>query len=89
MTPATEIRPALQGDPRDTAAWALEALAEVFDLTAAEVATVIAAIAYTAEAAQVEDATGHRCSRCGCSDARSCPNGCIWATATLCSRCVA
>jgi hypothetical protein len=28
------------------------------------------------------------CACCGCSDSRSCPGGCIWATTTLCSRCV-
>lgn len=27
------------------------------------------------------------CVRCGCSDSRSCSGGCLWATATLCSRC--
>ena len=28
----------------------------------------------------------HVCASCGCSS-RSCPGGCVWATATLCSRC--
>ncbi len=28
------------------------------------------------------------CARCGCSETRACSGGCIWATATLCSRCV-
>ena len=28
------------------------------------------------------------CARCGCSESRACPDGCVWATATLCSRCV-
>jgi len=30
----------------------------------------------------------HACSRCGCSETRSCSGGCFWATATQCSRCV-
>ena len=28
------------------------------------------------------------CFGCGCSDSRRCPGGCVWATPTLCSRCV-
>ena len=32
--------------------------------------------------------TEHACTRCGCSESRSCPGGCVWATPTLCSRCV-
>jgi hypothetical protein len=28
------------------------------------------------------------CCGCGCSDSRSCPGGCVWATRHLCSRCV-
>lgn len=28
------------------------------------------------------------CTRCGCSASRACSGGCIWATKTLCSRCV-
>ena len=35
-------------------------------------------------AAGVEDA----CRGCGCSETRACSGGCIWATASLCSRCV-
>lgn len=27
------------------------------------------------------------CAGCGCSETRSCSGGCLWATATLCSRC--
>ncbi len=30
----------------------------------------------------------HACAGCGCSDSRPCAGGCVWATATLCSRCV-
>jgi len=30
---------------------------------------------------------GPFCLGCGCSQLRACPGGCIWATATLCSRC--
>jgi hypothetical protein len=28
------------------------------------------------------------CASCGCTDERACPGGCVWATPTLCSRCV-
>jgi hypothetical protein len=28
------------------------------------------------------------CMACGCSDSRACEGGCVWATETLCSRCV-
>lgn len=28
------------------------------------------------------------CARCGCSESRPCPGGCLWATALLCSRCI-
>lgn len=28
------------------------------------------------------------CFACGCSETRACSGGCLWATATLCSRCV-
>jgi hypothetical protein len=33
--------------------------------------------------------TGGLCGSCGCTDARACPGGCVWAnaSATLCSRC--
>jgi hypothetical protein len=27
------------------------------------------------------------CRKCGCSETRACSGGCMWATATLCSRC--
>ncbi len=27
------------------------------------------------------------CAACGCSETRACSGGCIWVTATLCSRC--
>jgi hypothetical protein len=30
----------------------------------------------------------HACACCGCSESRSCSTGCLWATDTLCSRCV-
>lgn len=29
-----------------------------------------------------------QCLTCGCTDAQACQGGCIWATPTLCSRCV-
>jgi len=32
---------------------------------------------------------GPRCLGCGCSATRPCPGGCVWATETLCSQCVA
>jgi len=28
------------------------------------------------------------CAACGCSETRACSGGCVWATKTLCSRCV-
>lgn len=28
------------------------------------------------------------CARCGCSETRACSQFCVWATASLCSRCV-
>lgn len=28
------------------------------------------------------------CFACGCSESLPCPGGCVWATPTLCSRCV-
>lgn len=31
---------------------------------------------------------GPHCAVCGCCDHNPCPGGCIWATPTLCSRCV-
>jgi hypothetical protein len=30
----------------------------------------------------------HVCAGCGCSQSNPCAGGCIWATETLCSRCV-
>jgi hypothetical protein len=30
----------------------------------------------------------HACAGCGCSETRACEGGCVWATETLCSRCV-
>jgi hypothetical protein len=30
----------------------------------------------------------HVCVVCGCSESRSCEEGCVWATETHCSRCV-
>ena len=85
------IRPALQGDPHDIAGWALESLAGAYGLTDAELGIVTAAIATVAMEAreQLLGASGERtCSGCGCSDSRACPGGCVWATETLCSRCV-
>jgi hypothetical protein len=31
---------------------------------------------------------GPHCQNCGCCDENPCPGGCVWATPTLCSRCV-
>lgn len=31
---------------------------------------------------------GPHCQICGCSEFNACPGGCVWATPTLCSRCV-
>ncbi len=31
---------------------------------------------------------GPRCQACGCTQLNACPSGCVWATPTLCSRCV-
>lgn len=31
---------------------------------------------------------GPFCAACGCCLHRACPGGCVWATPTLCSRCV-
>lgn len=28
------------------------------------------------------------CAACGCSETRACPSGCVWATKTLCSKCI-
>lgn len=35
-----------------------------------------------------EDDEELACVGCGCTDAHPCEGGCIWATPTLCSRCV-
>ena len=32
--------------------------------------------------------TRPHCLNCGCCEFRPCPGGCVWATPTLCSRCV-
>lgn len=37
---------------------------------------------------RIEAGIEHVCAGCGCSETRACPGGCIWATKTLCSRCV-
>lgn len=40
-------------------------------------------------ARQLRIARGEQaCASCGCSQSRCCSGGCVWATATLCSRCV-
>lgn len=36
-----------------------------------------------------EDDVQPRCRMCGCTEDRACDGGCVWATADLCSRCVA
>jgi hypothetical protein len=38
--------------------------------------------------ARIDAAIEHVCAGCGCSESRSCPGGCVWATDRLCSRCV-
>ncbi len=38
--------------------------------------------------AEFEDDEEPRCLGCGCSESHACPGGCVWATPTLCSRCV-
>ncbi len=38
--------------------------------------------------ARIAAGVEHACAGCGCSESRACPGGCVWATATLCSRCV-
>jgi hypothetical protein len=30
----------------------------------------------------------YACASCGCSESRACSGGCVWATKTLCSRCL-
>ena len=38
--------------------------------------------------ARIAAGTEHACAVCGCSDSRACDEGCVWATESLCSRCV-
>jgi hypothetical protein len=40
-----------------------------------------------ARQARIADGKEHACAACGCSESRACPGGCVWATATHCSRC--
>jgi hypothetical protein len=78
------------------AEWALDALREAYGLTDTEIAVVADAIralvgeAQQAARSQVEGVvTGERrCLNCGCSESHACPGGCVWATESLCSRCV-
>jgi hypothetical protein len=37
---------------------------------------------------RIEAGVEQACRSCGCSNSRSCSLGCVWATQTLCSRCV-
>jgi hypothetical protein len=41
-------------------------------------------------ARQIRIAAGEEaaCASCGCSTSRACSGGCLWATKTLCSRCI-
>lgn len=41
-----------------------------------------------ARQARIAAGVEHACAGCGCSESRACEGGCVWATATLCSRCV-
>lgn len=95
---ANSIRPALQGEPADVAAWALNFLHDHLGLSDEEVTFVATAIytlvkemgERTAERDQRIAAGEERvCARCGCSESNACdPAGCVWATDKLCSRCV-
>lgn len=38
--------------------------------------------------ARIDAGVEHACVACGCSESRACPGGCVWATASLCSRCL-
>jgi hypothetical protein len=63
----------------------------MYALNGEEVAIVAGAIADEINDARLieETVAGEpRCARCGCSDSRSCPGGCVWAAPNLCSRCV-
>jgi hypothetical protein len=95
--PIFGVRPALQGDPRDVAEWALESLRRTYGLSDLEVQTIAAAIYVSMEphikadderSARIEAGMERTCSSCGCSESRACTGGCVWATETLCSRCV-
>jgi hypothetical protein len=91
MAPTEHVRPVLQGDPREVASWALDALAASYGLNQSELAIVVAGLAEVAIEARdqfAQSAGEQRCSVCGCSNSQACPGGCIWATDTLCSRCV-
>jgi hypothetical protein len=88
-----DVRPLLAGDPHEVANWALEALTQEYGLNDAEQAVLVGALEFCLleqRAARLEAAAnGERtCAGCGCSESQSCPGGCIWATETLCSRCV-
>jgi len=86
-----DVRPGLRGDPHEVADFALRFLAESLGLNDAELAMVVGSIEYVAGEARAERmaAAGDRqCANCGCTESRACPGGCIWATETLCSRCV-
>ena len=85
------IRPALRGDPEDIAIWALDELTGYLGLSNPEVAIVLASIVKTAPDLMpvlLPCPCERHCVGCGCCDHRACPDGCVWATPTLCSRCV-
>jgi hypothetical protein len=35
-----------------------------------------------------DELAGPTCVGCGCTEGNACEGGCVWATPTLCSRCV-
>jgi hypothetical protein len=41
-----------------------------------------------ARQARIAAGEEHACAGCGCSETRACEGGCVWATETLCSRCI-
>jgi hypothetical protein len=85
------VRPGLSGGPREVAEWAINDLADRNGLSDAEVALVLGSIQFAvaeAQAARRAAAGERRCAKCGCSNSHACPGGCVWATDTLCSRCV-
>ena len=80
----------LEGNSAD---WAMAHLADYLGLSVLELVKVARDIRehLNAEEAYLERVTSGAervCHGCGCSETRACSGGCIWATATHCSRCV-